>query len=189
MIGRLRGLLVSVRDTTICVEVSGVGYEIQMTPRDVAALPGVGEEIVIHTHTHVREDEISLFGFASEADRGVFRVLLTASGVGPRVAMGLLGAMSASEVVRAIVNDDPDALTVAPGVGKRGAQKIVLELASKLAGREIDVRTSGGTTAVRQALEGLGYSTPEINEVMVEIDPEDPLDVQIKTALQSLGRG
>lgn len=188
MIGRLRGILVSTKETTICVEVGGVGYEVQMTPKDAASLPGVGEEIVVHTHTHVREDEISLYGFAAETDREMFRILLTASGVGPRVAMGLLGSMAATDLIRAIVNDDPDALTVAPGVGKRGAQKIVLELASKLAGREIETRSGSDLAAVRQALEGLGYSTPEINEVVAEIDPDDPIDMQIRTALQSLGR-
>ncbi len=188
MIGRLRGVLVSARDTVICLDVGGVGYEVQMTPMDRSSLPGVGEEIVVHTHTHVREDDISLYGFAAEPDRDMFRVLITASGVGPRVAMALLGSMSSSEIVRAIVSDDPDALTVAPGVGKRGAQKIVLELAPKLAGREIDIRVTGDLATVRQALEGLGYSTAEINEAMTEVDPDQPLEAQIKSALQSLGR-
>ena len=187
MIGRIRGILVSARDTTVCVDVGGVGYEIEMVPRDLISLPGVGEEIVIHTHMHVREDDISLFGFASDHDREMFRTLITASGVGPRLAMSILGSMSAAEVLRAIVSEDADALTVAPGVGKRGAQKIVLELAPKLAGREVDL-TGGDGGSVRQALEGLGYSTAEINEVLSEIDTTDTLADQIKTALQSLGR-
>jgi Holliday junction DNA helicase RuvA len=188
MIGRIRGVLVSTRDTVVCVDVSGVGYEVHMTPRDLTALPGVGEEIVVHTHTHVREDDISLFGFGTETDREMFRILLTASGVGPRVAMALLGSMTAAELARAIVTEDPDALTVAPGVGKRGAQKIVLELAPKLAGHQVDIRSGGDLGTVRQALEGLGYTTAEINEVMTEIDPDDPIDAQIKRALQTLGR-
>jgi holliday junction DNA helicase RuvA len=188
MIGRIRGLLASVRGSVVCVDVGGVGYELQMTPKDLASLPGVGEEIVVHTHTHVREDEISLYGFAAEADREMFRVLITASGVGPRVGMALLGSMTSAELLRAIVSEDSDALTVAPGVGKRGAQKIVLELAPKLAGREVDLRSGSDLGTVRQALEGLGYSTAEINEAMTEVDPDDPLDVQIKAALQSLGR-
>lgn len=188
MIGRLRGVLVSVRDTTLCIEVGGVGYEVQMTPRDLVTLPGVGEEIVVHTHTHVREDGISLYGFASEQDREMFRILNTASGVGPRVAMGLLGSMSAADLNRAIVSDDPDALTIAPGVGKRGAQKIVLELGPKLAGRPIEIGAGGDFSGVRQALEGLGYTTVEINEVISEVDPDEPLAAQIRAALQSLGR-
>jgi holliday junction DNA helicase RuvA len=188
VIGRIRGVLVSTGGTAICVDVGGVGYEVQMTPRDLVSLPGVGEEIVVHTHTHVREDEISLYGFVSDRDREMFRVLITASGVGPRVAMSLLGAMTSTELLRAVVGEDPDALTVAPGVGKRGAQKIVLELAPKLSGRDVDLTGAGGMASVRQALEGLGYSAGEINEVMSEVDPDDPLDAQIKTALQALGR-
>lgn len=187
MIGRIRGLLVSARETTVCVDVGGVGYEIEMVPRDLIALPGVGEEIVIHTHTHVREDDISLYGFVGDADREMFRVLITASGVGPKVALSLLGSLSAAEILRAIVAEDPDTLTVAPGVGKRGAQKIVLELAPKLAGREVDL-TRGDVGSVRQALEGLGYSPAEINQVLGDIDTSGPLADQIKAALQSLGR-
>lgn len=186
MIGRLRGVLVSNRESVL-LDVNGIGYEVQVTPRDLASLPGIGEEIVLHTHTHVREDEISLYGFAAEPDRELFRVLLTASGVGPKVGMAMLGALTADEIMRAIVSEDPDALTVAPGVGKRGAQKIVIELAPKLAGREVDLTGSTDLVSVRQALEGLGYSSAEINAVMTEINPEDPLEAQIKHALQSLG--
>jgi Holliday junction DNA helicase RuvA len=188
MIGRLRGILVSVRDTTLCIEVGGVGYEVQMTPRDIVSLPGVGEEIVVHTHTHVREDDISLYGFAEESDRDMFRILNTASGVGPKVAMALLGALSSQELTRAIVSNDPDTLTVAPGVGKRGAQKIVLELAPKLAGRSLETVPGGGLADVRLALENLGYSMAEINEVISDVDPDVPLSDQLRTALQALGR-
>ena len=166
MIGRIRGVLVSSRDQTVCVDVGGVGYEIQLTPRDLATLPGVGEEIVIHTHTHVREDDLSLYGFTTDTDRDLFRVLLTASGVGPKVALAILASMNGDEIIRAITTEDADALTVAPGVGKRGAQKIVLELAPKLAGRQAEVTGGGDLVSVRQALEGLGYSTAEINSVV-----------------------
>lgn len=189
MIGRLRGMLASNRGMTVCIDVNGVGYEVGMTPRDLATLPGVGEEIVVHTHTHVREDEISLYGFAAEGDRELFRVLLTASGVGPKVAQSMLASLRAEEIVAAIVNEDPDALTVTPGVGKRGAQKIVLELGPKLAGHEIEVvGGAGDLVSVRQALEGLGYSTVEINGVVKDLDPGAPIESQLKTALQRLGR-
>ena len=181
-------MLVSNRDGSVCIDVNGVGYEVGMTPRDVTSLPGIGEEIVVHTHTHVREDDISLYGFASERDRELFRVLLTASGVGPKVAQSMLASLNAEEIVMAIVNEDPDALTVAPGVGKRGAQKIVLELGPKLAGREMEVVGGGDLISVRQALEGLGYSTAEINGVVNSLNPDDPIDVQTKVALQQLGK-
>ncbi len=189
MIGRLRGVLVSKRSELVCLEAGGVGYEVTMTPRSVAALPGVGEEVVVHVHTHIREDEMSLYGFGSEPDRDLFRVLLGAGGVGPKLAMAISGTMSHGEIVRAIVSEDADALTVVPGVGKRGAQKIVLELAPKLSGVEADVVGSTNTLTVRQALEGLGYTTEEINGVMGELDPDAGLEAQIKTALRALGRG
>lgn len=188
MIGRLRGLLVSRREEGILIEVGGVGYEVSMTPRDLAALPGIGEEIVVHVHTHVREDELSLYGFAREGDRDLFRVLLGASGVGPRVAQAILASLSAEEIVRAITGEDPDALTVAPGVGKRGAQKIVLELAPKLSGRQAEITTSRSLGGVRQALEGLGYSPGEINSVIGDLDPDEPIEAQVKAALQRLAK-
>lgn len=188
MIGRLRGILVSSRESGIIIDVSGVGYEVAMTPRDLVTLPGIGEEIVVHTHTHVREEDLSLYGFVSESDRELFRVLITASGVGPKVAMALLASMTADEIVRAITGDDPDALTIAPGVGKRGAQKIVLELAPKVAGREIEVVGGQSLGGVRQALEGLGYSTAEINAVVGDLDPDEPIEEQVRTALQRLAK-
>lgn len=187
MIGRLRGILVSSRESGIIIEVQGVGYEVAMTTRDLASLPGIGEEIVVHTHTHVREDAISLYGFASEADRELFRILLSAGGVGPKVAIALLASMTGDEIVRAITGDDPDALTIAPGVGKRGAQKIVIELAPKLAGRETEIVGAHSIGSVRQALEGLGYSTAEINAVVPDLNPSDTIENQVKAALQRLG--
>lgn len=189
MIGRLRGVLVSSRETGIVIDVAGVGYEVAMTTRDLVALPGIGEEIVVHTHTHVREDEISVYGFGSEPDRELFRILLSASGVGPKVAIALLASMTGDEIVRAITGEDPDALTVAPGVGKRGAQKIVIELGPKLAGRETEVVGGHALGSVRQALEGLGYSTAEINGVVKDLDPHEPIQEQIKAALQRLAKG
>jgi Holliday junction DNA helicase RuvA len=190
MIGRIRGVLVARREATVTIDVAGVGYEVEMTPRDLATMPGLGEEVVVHTHTHVREDDLSLYGFAADGDREMFRALISASGVGPRLAMGLLGSMTSAEITRAIVTDDPDALTVAPGVGKRGAQKMVLELAPKLVGREIDLRERAGDLGTgRDALEGLGYTTAEINHVLLDVDPDEPLESQIKSALQRLGRG
>lgn len=187
MIGRLRGTLVATRETGITIDVAGVGYDVAMSPRDLAALPGVGEDIVVHSHMHVREDDISLYGFDSEADRDLFRVLLTAPGVGPKLAVGMLAAMRSDEIIRAITREDPDALTIAPGVGKRVAQKIVLDLAPKLSGHEIESASPGSLGSVRQALEGLGYTTAEINAVVPNLDPESSVEAQVKAALQRLG--
>lgn len=189
MIGRLRGTLVGRSSGSIVIDVSGVGYEVMVTPRTQVELPGIGEEAVIHTHLHGREDGITLFGFPNEAERDLFRILLTASGVGPKLALGILGALTATEIRRAVATEDVDALTVAPGVGKRSAQKLVLELKPKM--ENVEATVLGGAPAssqVRQALETLGYTPAEIREIAAALDVGSPVQVQIKEALRLLGR-
>jgi Holliday junction DNA helicase RuvA len=189
MIGRLRGTLVSLRPTGVVLDVGGVGYEIVVTPRTVADLPSVGEEVVLHTHLVVREDAMLLHGFGVELERDLFRVLLTASGIGPKVAMATLGALQPEELRQAIVAEDVDTLTMVPGIGKRGAQKMVLELKPKIAAADAETVVGTSTVAqVRDALEGLGYQTAEIREVMTDIQPEASVADQLRQALRSLGR-
>jgi Holliday junction DNA helicase RuvA len=145
--------------------------------------------MVIHTHLHGREDGLLLYGFATEAERNLFRVLLTASGVGPKVALSVLGSMSATEFRRAIAAEDVDALTVVPGVGKRSAQKLVLELKPKLEDVEADVlEGTGASHQLRQALESLGYNANEIREATGAVDPGAPVAEQIRAALLVLSR-
>ena len=189
MIGRLRGTLVGRSRNGVTVDVAGVGYEIITTPRTQLALPGIGEEVVIHTHLHGREDGITLYGFAAETERDLFRVLITASGLGPKLGQAILGALSVTEVRKAIATEDVDALVVVPGVGRRSAQKIVLELKPKLDEEEASVVSGNGSrTALRQALEGLGYTPTEIRSAMTEVDRELSVAEQIRSALQLLGR-
>ena len=189
MIGRLRGTLAGRSQTAIVIDVGGVGYEVLVSPRTQAELPGTGEEIVVHTHLHGREDGIWLYGFPSEAERSLFRVLLSATGVGPKLALAILGAMTVTEIRRAIATEDVGALTVVPGVGKRGAQKLVLELKPKLEDSEADVIEGTGASAqLRQALESLGYTTIEIREVSSTVDHSLPVAEQIRAALQALSR-
>lgn len=189
MIGRLRGTLVSLRATGVVLDVAGVGYEVAVTPRTVADLPGIGEQVVLHTHLVVREDAMLLHGFDSETERDLFRILLGASGVGPKVAMATLGALQPDELRRAIAAEDVDTLTTVPGIGTRGAQKLVLELKPKLTTAEADSVVGTSTVAqVRDALEGLGYQPAEIREVMADIEAEAPVAEQLRRALRSLGK-
>ena len=189
MIGRLRGTFVGRSQSGVTVDVAGVGYEVITTPRTQAALPAIGEEVVIHTHLHGREDGITLYGFAAEAERDLFRVLITASGLGPKLGQAILGVLSPSEVRKAIATEDVDALVVVPGVGRRSAQKLVLELKPKLDDEEASVVSGQGWGAdLRQALEGLGYSPTEIREAITEVDRELPVTEQIRAALQLLSR-
>lgn len=188
MIGRLRGLLAAITRDGVVIEVGGVGYEVSVTPEAVADLPPLGDEVVIHTHLVVREDDLSLFGFPAASDRDLFRILISASGVGPRVAMALMATLRPDALRRAIATEDVETLSTAPGVGKRSAQKIILELRPKLADAEADLLTDGGPGQVREALEQLGYRPDEIGEVMGDVDDSLPVADQIKSALKSLGQ-
>jgi Holliday junction DNA helicase RuvA len=189
MIGRLRGLLAGRSTTALVIEVGGVGYEVLVSPRTQAELPGTGEEIVVHTHLHGREDGIALYGFSTESERNLFRILMTAAGVGPKLALAILGTLSVPEIRRAVAAEDVDALTVVPGVGKRSAQKLVLDLKPKLEDSEADVIDGSGSTAqLRHALESLGYTSVEIRDASASIDHSLPVAEQIRAALQSLSR-
>jgi len=189
VIGRLRGTLAGRSAIALLIDVSGVGYEVLVTPRTQAELPGTGEEIVLHTHLHGREDGISLYGFPTDGERNLFRILITAAGVGPKLGLAILGSMTVSEIRRAVSTEDVDALTVVPGVGKRSAQKLVLDLKPKLEDSEAEVIDgTGSATPLRQALESLGYSTAEIREVSPNIDHSLPVAEQIRAALQALSQ-
>lgn len=189
MIGRLRGVLATVRPGVVLVDVGGVGYEVSMTASAMENLPPIGEEVVIHTHLHVREDVSNLYGFTGEADRALFRTLLTASGVGPKLAMAVLSTLSADSVRQAVSAEDVDALTLVPGIGKRSAQKLILELRPKLAGAEADLASTPGSVGeVREALERLGYQSVEIREVLAGLPVDESVERLLRMALQELGR-
>jgi Holliday junction DNA helicase RuvA len=189
MIGRLRGTLAVKLAETVLVDVGGAGYEIAVAPRTIADLPGPGEEVVVHTHLHVREDAMALYGFATEDDRDLFRMLLGASGVGPKLGMAIMATLTTPELTAALLAEDVDALCAVPGIGKRSAQKLILELRPRLQMPDAEVVGAGSSLAeVRDALEGLGYQASEIREAMDGLDEEDDVGVTLKAALQRLGR-
>jgi Holliday junction DNA helicase RuvA len=188
MIGRLRGTLVAKGVDGVVVDVAGVGYEIAMAARGLAEMPGVGEEAVVHVHTHVREDQLALFGFPSLDERDLFRILLGASGVGPKVALAMLGTLSPSELRRAIASEDVATLSTVPGIGKRTAQKLVLELRERLDLPAVESLGAGSELAeVREALESLGYQPAEIREAMEGLADGDGIQTLLRAALQRLG--
>jgi Holliday junction DNA helicase RuvA len=188
MIGRLRGVIVDRGYETIVLEVAGVGYLVAVTPRTLTDLPGVGEEVVLHTHLHVREDQLALYGFASLPDKDLFGLLLGVSGVGPKVAMAILATMTYEQLSAAVSSDDIPALTSVPGIGKRSAQKLLLELKPKL--DIIDEASFGSSTMaeVRVALEGLGYGPEEIRGTLVDMPDDLPIEEMVRRSLQQLGR-
>ncbi|HZD38582.1 MAG TPA: Holliday junction branch migration protein RuvA, partial [Actinomycetes bacterium] len=131
MIARLRGRLVETLPDGAVIDVGGVGYRVFLTPKALAALPR-GGEVLVHTVTYVREDALSLYGFLSAEERQAFELLLGASGVGPKLAQAMLAVHSPEELRRAVSTEDLAALTAVPGVGRKGAQRIVLELKDRL---------------------------------------------------------
>jgi Holliday junction DNA helicase RuvA len=187
MIGRLRGTLAAKGIDAAVIDVGGVGYEIAMSPRSLAELPAVGEEVVVHTHLHVREDQMALFGFGVDEERDLFRILLGASGIGPKLALAVLATMTPTELRQAVLTEDADALTAVPGIGKRNAQKLILDLRARLELPEGEIASGGGLAEVRAALEGLGYQPAEIRQALSGLATDDDVEDLLRTALQRLG--
>ena len=188
MIGRLSGTLASVGVDSVLIEVNGVGYDVAVSSRTFVELSGVGSEIVLHTHLYVREDQMALFGFTTSDDRDLFRLLLGVSGIGPKVGLAILATMSADDLRRVVVTDDVAALTAVPGIGKRSAQKLLLELRPKLEVADSAVRASGPLGEVRTALEGLGYQSDEISGALRDLSPDLPVEEMLRRSLQALGK-
>lgn len=188
MIGRLTGTIVETSHESVVLDVGGVGYLIAITPRTMADLPGVGEEVVLHTHLHVREDQLALFGFDSAADKDLFGMLLGVSGVGPKVAMAILGTMTYDQLSIAVATDDIGALTAVPGIGKRSAQKLLLELKPKMDILEGVSMTTGPIAEVREALEVLGYGPDEIRGTLADMPPQLTVEEMVRRSLQQLGK-
>jgi len=187
MIGRLRGLLVEKAAAAVLIDVSGLGYEIAMTPAGLAALPPAGEEIVIHTHLHVREDVLSLYGFLSREERDLFRLLLGLSGVGPKLALAITATLTPAELRRAVAGDDAAALEMVPGVGKKTAQRLMLELQTRLDITGVPAAAGSAVAEVRRALQGLGYQQAEIRVAVADLTSDGEVGELLRAALQTLG--
>jgi len=189
MIGRLRGTVVDKSDGAILLDVGGVGYVVAVTPRTLVSLPQVGEEAVLHTHLHVREDQLSLFGFDTSADKDLFSLLLGVSGVGPKVGLAILATMTPDQLRMAVVSGDTHALTAVPGIGKRSAEKLMVELRPKMEA-SLDSSTGTGPLAeVREALASLGYAPDEIRDTLRTMSDDLSVEEMLKRSLQLLGKG
>ncbi len=188
MIGRLRGEIAEKSLDRVLIDVGGVGYEITLTPATVATLPGVGQPAVLHTHLHVREDAMALFGFATGDERDIFKVLIGVAGVGPKLAMAVLATLDPDELRHVVVAEDAAALTAVPGIGQRSAQKLILELRPKLDLPDSPLQASTAVAEVREALEGLGYQSAEIRDVLRDLPQDGSVEDSLRLALQELGR-
>jgi Holliday junction DNA helicase RuvA len=178
------------------LEVAGVGYKLAMTTGSLAALPAEGDEVTVWTFLYVREDELSLFGFESEAEKESFEQLITVSGVGPKVALATLSALSPEALSRAVATEDVAMISTVPGIGKKTAQRIILDLKDKLGMPELGFgasRGSGAGAAIAEtsdALLGMGFSAMEVSAAVKGFDG-DGADAQalLKYALRRLGGG
>jgi Holliday junction DNA helicase RuvA len=188
MIGRIRGTLVDRGIEHVVVDVGGVGYVVAVTPRTLAELPSVGEQVVLHTHLHVREDQLALFGFDAAPDKELFGILIGVSGVGPKVAMAILATLSYDQLRSAVASDDVTALTQVPGIGPRSAQKLLLELKPRLEMGIGAVESSGPLAEVREALAGLGYAPDEIRGTLSAMPSDLPVEEMLRRSLRELGK-
>lgn len=200
MIARLTGTIAAVEPDGVVLDVGGVGYRVAVPASTLAALGSAGGDVTLHTRLQVRDSELVLFGTADAASLALFDRLVTVNGVGPRLALALLSVLDASSLPAAIVAGDLDALTVAPGVGRKIAQRIVLELrphleAVGIAGgggaAEPGFGGSGDDLDALAALTGLGYSAAEARRALgaADVPPGADVEARILAALRQLGRG
>jgi Holliday junction DNA helicase RuvA len=192
MIGRIQGILVSVHPPRLLVDCQGVGYEIDVPMSTLYQLPETNQKITLLTHFQVREDAQQLFGFATETEREAFRQLIKISGVGSRTALAVLSGMSVNELAQAIAIQEAGRLTQVPGIGKKTAERLCLELKGKLAP---DLGITGGkpqaieaSSEVLQALLALGYSEKEAHLALKQIPPETTVSDGIRMGLKYLSK-
>lgn len=192
MIARLHGKVAWVGHDSLIVDVAGVGYRVRVPRSLLQGLEGPGDTITLHTHLHVRENELSLYGCESEDQLSLFEALLGVSGVGPRSALNVIAAAAPETLRDAIARGDAALLTRIPGVGKRTADRLVTELKGKLGGAETSslAGLSAGDAEVIAALTSLGYSVAEAQMALRDLPPAGslPLEERIRLALKSFAR-
>jgi holliday junction DNA helicase RuvA len=188
LISLLEGEIVEKAGTRVVIAVGGVGYDVAVPSSVAALLPAVGRTTRIHTRMVVREDSITLYGFADPDERALFDLLTGVSGVGPKVALSFLSALTPDEIRRAVAAGDAATLTVVPGVGKKVAQRVVIDLREKFGGDAVLV-VDGPLADVREALLQLGLTPSEATEAMrgIETDGREADDL-LREALQKVGR-
>lgn len=199
MYSYIKGTIQEVHEDLIVVENNGIGYNIRVPMRILDELPGRDGQVKIYTCLHVREDAFSLFGFSSRDELEMFRLLLNVSGIGPKGALGILSVLSADEIRFAVASDDVKTISSAPGVGKKTAQRLIMELKDKIHLEDVvehlqegTVTSPGNGSAVKkeaaEALTALGYSGAEAAKVLADIEVTEESDVEsvLKQALKNM---
>ena len=197
MIGSLRGTLIDRDDAEVTIEAGGVGYRVAVSPTTAVALGDVGDSVACWIHHHQREDAQQLFGFATKDERRCFEALLGAHGVGPSLALAILSIHAPVALARIVAEDDLGALCLVPGVGKKTAARLLIDLKSRLSVPDLGppvatgegAAVEGGASAradVREALAGLGYTDAEVREVMADLPDDGDAGLLLRDALQRL---
>ena len=191
MIGSLRGsVLERIADGNILLEVNGVGYLVTVSNRVLAELEP-GTPVFLYTHHHIREDAQTLFGFTSRDDRATFQALIATHGIGPALAMAILATHPPAALFDVVSNNDVAAMTLVPGVGKKTAERLIVELRDRLSVPVLEGSGTSGSASVvadvRDALASLGYGTDEIRDVLRELPSDADSATLLRDALKSLG--
>ncbi|MBV8049090.1 MAG: Holliday junction branch migration protein RuvA [Paludibacterium sp.] len=197
MIGRLNGVLLEKLPPQVVIDVQGVGYEVDVPMTTYYQLPSLGEKVVLFIHQVVREDAHLLFGFLSRAERETFRQLIKVTGIGARIALAILSGMSADELAQAIASEDLKRLSAVPGIGKKTAERLVLELRGKLVTGAALATPGGlpfaaandGRGDILNALIALGYSEKEAQAAMKVLPADVDVSEGIRLALKGLAKG
>ncbi|HUD20223.1 MAG TPA: Holliday junction branch migration protein RuvA [Patescibacteria group bacterium] len=189
MIGRLTGTIETTGQSPLIIDVHDVGYTVFVTSTEQKNLKS-GQKTTLYIHTHVRDDALDLFGFSQIEDLKLFKLLLTVSGVGPKTGLSIIDR-GANGVEKAVMNADIDFFTTIPRLGKKNAQKIIIELKNKLGGlRDIDLSDSGGseTKQILDALTAMGFDRRDATETIRQLNPADTLEQKIRSSLKLLGK-
>jgi Holliday junction DNA helicase RuvA len=194
VIGSLRGsLLERSPGGELLIEVGGVGYRVTVPLGALAAVGEPGSPVFVHVHTHVREDALILYGFPTRDERGCFEALITTHGVGPALALAILSVHGPASLRRAVATDDVEAMTMVPGVGRKTAARLLLELKAKLEVADDDDPLTGlpgidggALSEVRVALSGLGYGPDEVRAAVRELPPDGTVEDLLRSALKQL---
>jgi holliday junction DNA helicase RuvA len=190
MIGKLTGTLAEKNPPEVIVDCGGVGYEVQVPMSTFYNLPGLGERVTLLTHFVVREDAQILYGFGVQQERSTFRQLIKISGIGPKMALGVLSGMSVAELSQAVTLQDPNRLTKIPGIGKKTAERLMLELKGKL-GADLGIHATianDNQADILQALIALGYSDRDAALALKALPADVGVSEGIKLALKALGK-
>lgn len=191
MIGRIVGVLAAKQPPQVLVDANGVGYEIDVPMSTFYNLPAVGEKVSLLTHLAIREDAHLLYGFGSEVERAAFRELLKVSGIGAKTALSVLSGLSVNDLAAAIAAQESGRIVKIPGIGKKTAERLLLELKGKpvFAGAIASTAPAGVSDDVRQALLALGYNDREATAALQKLPADLPVSEAIRQALKLLSKG